>query len=301
MKSILVLMSTYNGEKYIEQQIDSILKQQLVKVYLFIRDDGSSDKTIEIIEKYEKKYDNIKLMCGENLNWMNSFWHLVNCAKGCDYYAFSDQDDIWDDDKLIKAVNMLQKYKDIPAIYCANQRIVNDKMEIVNTTEERVNIDKFENQDFLVRGNLFRGFTEVWNNALQEYVLNLGIKDIDEPHDAFLMLICLCVGNVVKDNSDVMSYCQHGDNAMGLKTRVNSFKYIINNIMGKKRYRKPISTRIKKVNKYVYKDIKPELKPYVKQICEYDLNYYNTIRLAFTTKYPNITKKKRVQILTRRF
>lgn len=54
MKSILVLMSTYNGEKYIEQQIDSILKQQLVKVYLFIRDDGSSDKTIEIIEKYEK-------------------------------------------------------------------------------------------------------------------------------------------------------------------------------------------------------------------------------------------------------
>ena len=48
MKSILVLMSTYNGEKYIEQQIDSILKQQLVKVYLFIRDDGSSDKTIEV-------------------------------------------------------------------------------------------------------------------------------------------------------------------------------------------------------------------------------------------------------------
>ena len=55
MLKISVVLCTYNGEKYIEQQIDSILKQQLVKVYLLIRDDGSSDKTIEIIEKYEKK------------------------------------------------------------------------------------------------------------------------------------------------------------------------------------------------------------------------------------------------------
>lgn len=301
MKSVLILMSTYNGEKFLEQQIDSILNQKNVDVSILIRDDGSKDGTIDILKKYKESNNNVDFICGNNINWMHSFWYLVNCARGFDYYAFSDQDDIWDEDKLYKAVSYLNEYENCPCIYCANQRIINDNMEVINSTEEKVKIDDFKIQDFLVRGNLFRGCTEVWNNCLQEYILNLKIDDIDEPHDAVIMLICLCVGKVFKDNSDVMSYCQHNNNALGVQTRKDRIKFIFNNLMGKDGYKKPFSTRLKKVKVYVNNDISEELKPYFKQVCEYDKTFINTIKLALSSKYPNMTMKKRIQILLRKF
>ena len=67
MNKICVLMSTYNGDKYIIEQIESILNQKKVNVELLIRDDGSTDKTLEILEEYSKKYKNLKYYSGQNL------------------------------------------------------------------------------------------------------------------------------------------------------------------------------------------------------------------------------------------
>ena len=89
-------MSTYNGEKYIKTQIDSILEQDYREIFLAIRDDGSTDHTVEILKQYEEKYKNISVKQEENVGVIKSFFELVqNADENSDYYAFSDQDDKW--------------------------------------------------------------------------------------------------------------------------------------------------------------------------------------------------------------
>ncbi|WP_276834352.1 glycosyltransferase, partial [Massilicoli timonensis] len=105
-KRILVLLSAYNGEKYISAQIESILYQKTEhQVDLLIRDDGSNDDTLNILQEYETKYpDRIKVVEGENIGYNKSFFWLIQEANGYDYYSLSDQDDVWLDNKLDIAV-----------------------------------------------------------------------------------------------------------------------------------------------------------------------------------------------------
>lgn len=106
--TVSVLMSTYNGAKYIREQIDSILNQKDVNVELLIRDDGSSDNTAEICKEYQKKNTNIRFYQGENIGVGKSFMELLKKAPEADYYSFSDQDDVWLEDKLSRAVKMIK-------------------------------------------------------------------------------------------------------------------------------------------------------------------------------------------------
>ncbi|EME3524541.1 glycosyltransferase, partial [Enterococcus faecium] len=97
MYSVTVFMSTYNSEMYLEEQIKSILKQKKVKVSLWVRDDGSSDNTINILEKYKKK-GKLTYFSGCNLGYGKSFLDLFKNIKiPTDYYAYSDQDDYWEE------------------------------------------------------------------------------------------------------------------------------------------------------------------------------------------------------------
>lgn len=111
-----VLMSTYNGELYIDEQIQSILSQKDVDLNLLIRDDASKDNTIEKIKKYTTR-DNVSFYNGKNIGATRSFFDLMNHAGEYEYYCLSDQDDVWDDDKVITAVNKLLPYSDQPAFY----------------------------------------------------------------------------------------------------------------------------------------------------------------------------------------
>lgn len=104
-------MTTYNGEKYLKEQLDSLLKQVGVSVKILVRDDGSTDQTKSILDTYQKK-GLIDWYCGEHLNAPRGFLDLINRAPNADYYAFCDQDDVWDSDKLFIAVNLLSQYDD---------------------------------------------------------------------------------------------------------------------------------------------------------------------------------------------
>ena len=95
MEKIQVLMSTYNGEKYLKEQIESILNQEKVEVNILIRDDGSCDKTLKIIKELSKN-PKISYYEGKNIGPAKSFMDLVNkSGDKFNYYAFADQDDIW--------------------------------------------------------------------------------------------------------------------------------------------------------------------------------------------------------------
>lgn len=102
-KSVQVVMSTYNGEKYLKEQIDSILSQEGVDVRLYIRDDGSSDRTTDILASYQE-HKNVKIEKGNNLGFAKSFLTALDECDEADYYAFSDQDDVWEKDKLSTAI-----------------------------------------------------------------------------------------------------------------------------------------------------------------------------------------------------
>ena len=133
---VMVLMSTYNGEKYLREQIDSILGQTGVSVKLLIRDDGSKDNTVEIVKQYCKENDDIKLVEGKNVGFAESFMELVyraNLYSDISYFAFSDQDDVWLNDKLISAIHMLEGIheKNAPNLYFSTARAVDKDLKFL--------------------------------------------------------------------------------------------------------------------------------------------------------------------------
>lgn len=119
---VAVVMSTYNGEKYLSEQIDSILTQKDVHVELFVRDDGSTDTTRDIISNFMEKNKNIHADFGENLGWAKSFLTELFSVPSFEYYAFSDQDDVWKPEKLIAGIKAIrheeeQHGKNFPVVW----------------------------------------------------------------------------------------------------------------------------------------------------------------------------------------
>ena len=102
-KPVNVLLSAYNGEAYIKEQIDSILAQT-VPVHLYVRDDGSTDGTLHVLAPYEAA-GKLTLLRGENAGFGQSFMMLLAAAEEGDYWAFSDQDDVWEPHKMEWAVS----------------------------------------------------------------------------------------------------------------------------------------------------------------------------------------------------
>jgi len=105
---VQVLLSTYNGDQFVKELVKSILGQSGVDVRLLIRDDGSTDTTLDILDLLAKSHPEIELIKATNCGVVGSFFELLSLAKDSDFYAFADQDDIWKPDKLISAVMMLE-------------------------------------------------------------------------------------------------------------------------------------------------------------------------------------------------
>ncbi len=116
---ISVIMATYNGEKYIRQQLDSIINQTILADEIIICDDFSSDSTMDILKEYQLRYPNIRVSQNEiNLGFTKNFWNLIHNAKG-EYIVFSDQDDLWHENKLEIIKNILDNEKQILALNTA--------------------------------------------------------------------------------------------------------------------------------------------------------------------------------------
>lgn len=230
--NVLVLLSAYNGEKYIKEQIDSIENQKGINVTIYIRDDGSTDQTIKIIESIANAYKNIKYIKGHNKGFIGSFSELINYAYSSsvsyDYYAFSDQDDIWYLDKLLvscRALDTLDKNR--PNLFCCNS-------DLIDNNRNKIGIFK-TNKPHITRGNAlyygsFQGCSMLFNvKALELYQEN---PPKTVYHDKWMYLICFYLGNVKIDLTPKFAYRIHGHNAIGVKTAKNSlvtdFKKLVN-------------------------------------------------------------------------
>lgn len=211
MKKVQVLLSTYNGEKYIKEQIESILNQKEVEISLLIRDDASSDKTIEIIGKLADKNNNIIYYKDENLGPARSFMDLLYKSGEYDYYAFADQDDIWKKQKLISAINMLKENE--PSLYMSALEVVDENLNLIETKKVNGNLS-FEGE--MIR-NFATGCTMVLNKKLCDIIKQYNPSYLIM-HDSWITRVCYAVGgNVIIDDNSYIKYRQHTSNVLGYK------------------------------------------------------------------------------------
>ena len=207
--TICILLSTYNGEKYIEEQLNSLLEQEGVEISILVRDDGSNDRTTEILSKWQTE-GKLKWYSGENLRSARSFLNLLQTAPDCDFYAFCDQDDVWDCDKLKIAISKLSGLKN-PALYCSNTMLVDYDLNEIGCSKK---INRFNFIASLI-SNPVTGCTAVFNKELKDLACLFTPSYIDM-HDWWIYRICMAVGGVlVFDEQPHIRYRQHGGNVIG--------------------------------------------------------------------------------------
>ena len=209
---VAVLMSTFNGEKYLFVQIDTILNQKDVEVLLVARDDGSSDTTCTILENYAQKYSNVMYLKDDvNLGVGRSFITLLKSAPECDYYAYSDQDDIWHLDKLATAIKTI-KDRTTPCLYCCNQNCVNGAGEFQHLRFSKEGMES--NLVQAVFNNYYAGCTMVMNRKLRDVIIAPDrLPDMSffkvRIHDAWTACVAYATGEVIFDGNAHMDFRRH--------------------------------------------------------------------------------------------
>ena len=220
-----ILMSTYNGQQFLAEQIRSIQEQSYSDWTLFIRDDGSSDNTKEILKDFEHQDSRIHLIDSDksdNLGVIKSFHKLVNHDRA-DYYFFSDQDDVWLPNKLELSLKEAQNYlADLPLMVYMDLKVVNQDLEIM--TESMVKSQSHHANTELVQElteNTVTGGVAMINHALAEMW-----QETDDilMHDWYLALLASAFGNLVFIDQPGELYRQHSDNVLGARTLSKRFK-----------------------------------------------------------------------------
>lgn len=211
MNTVLVLLSTYNGENYLPAQLQSLYDQKDCNCTILVRDDRSSDNTCNILEAARNE-GKLKWYTGENLKPAKSFWNLVqNSPSEFEYYAFCDQDDVWQEDKLLSAIEQIKAYENIPCMYCSAYQMTDRDLNPIPTPKLRVNLTLHNS---LLR-NIATGCTMVFNKALMD-LLKKYSPDFMHIHDDWVYKICMAVGGkVIYDEVPHIFYRQHGNNSIG--------------------------------------------------------------------------------------
>ena len=208
-------MATYNGEKFLSKQLDSILNQKNVSVSILVRDDGSKDRTCNILNLYKSK-GQLQWYAGPHLDVAKGYFDLMKKAEGydVDYVAFSDQDDVWDLDKLYVASQFLDKGDPRkPLLYYCGQRLVDEQLNYI--TNHQLNRHRNPMTRFVLSD--FAGCTGVFNLALLKEVIKYEPKYM-LMHDTWILKVCLCLdGEIIVDPDPHINYRQHGKNAVGLE------------------------------------------------------------------------------------
>lgn len=219
MKKIQVLMSTYNGEKYVREQIESILKQTYENFEILIRDDGSKDNTKEVLKEYENN-PKINIIYGENIGVIRSFLFLMNSDKKYDYYVLCDQDDYWYRNKLeIFIKNIVDEDK--PLLYVSNYEVVSSNLSLIRQeykTSHKVNISI---KNSLIE-NPFPGCVYFYNNNLKEKFKNkkININNVIM-HDYYIYMLATFIGDVKYIPDCLVKYRQHENNVIGNNSKRN--------------------------------------------------------------------------------
>lgn len=244
---ICVLLSTFNGENFLFEQLESLRKQEGVELKILVRDDGSTDSTLEIIKRWQTENPElIDLVEGKNVGFALSFSNLLQMARdkypNAEYYAFCDQDDVWLPNKLYEAVTVLQKKvtQDSltkPICYASNLIVVDEGLNIIKRSlyDEVDTLTKLQG----LLSDYCTGCTMVFNKRSVELYLDYQHGFL-RYHDKLLGMICLFLGELIYDSRSFINYRQHGNNQIGahtsyIKIIINCIKRLFSNEEGYRR------------------------------------------------------------------
>lgn len=218
-----ILMSTYNGERYLAEQLDSILAQTYTDWCLFIRDDGSKDGTKAILDAYAAKDPRITIVRDtENVGACRSFERLLEQCGGADYYAFADQDDVWDADKLAICMQVIRAqekaYPGKPIVVHTDLRVVDEQLQNMAPSfwkYSNIQADLIDaHPHYLAICNSVTGCAMLFNEAARACALPMS-KDA-YMHDAWVALMTVCRGGqLVPVHRAPIAYRQHEGNVLG--------------------------------------------------------------------------------------
>jgi glycosyltransferase involved in cell wall biosynthesis len=215
---VAVLLCTYNGGKFLAQQLESIGQQEGVKLAIHVSDDGSQDQTQSILKAFRERWGQTRLSVvqGPERGHVDNFFSLIFANIEGAYFAFSDQDDIWDADKLSRAVKALSSLpEDRPALYCSRSLLIDEYGATIGFSPLFGKPPGFANA--LIQ-NIGGGNTMVMNRKARNLLCAVGPVDI-VAHDWWTyILVTGSGGAVVYDQRPSLSYRQHKDNVIGSST-----------------------------------------------------------------------------------
>ncbi|MBQ0720524.1 MAG: glycosyltransferase family 2 protein [Gammaproteobacteria bacterium] len=216
MPLVAILLCTYNGARFLKEQLDSIDKQEHQNFKIWASDDGSTDSTLDILNTYRTAWGENKLhiTSGPQEGFAANFLSLTcNPNIQGDFFAFADQDDIWQADKLSQALSQLQAIPaDVPTLYCARTRLIDEANNKTGYSPLYKRRPSFNNA--LVQ-SLASGNTMVMNKAARDILCKIGLVNIAS-HDWWAYIMVNAVGGVVLyDTEPRVLYRQHDQNVLG--------------------------------------------------------------------------------------
>ncbi|MQB80812.1 glycosyltransferase family 2 protein [Lactobacillus reuteri] len=225
-ENVAILMSTYNGEKYLEEQVKSIISQDYTDWHLYIRDDGSTDNTVSLIKKITRDNEKITFLNEnkpKNLGVTGSFMDLLANTKA-QYYMFSDQDDYWMEDKISAALKKMQASEigDMPICVHSNLTVVDTNLHgdsLMNSSEEH-----WSDFKSMLFANCVTGCTMMINQELKNLIDFNKVKSNKlYVHDWWIALVAAAFGKVVYLDRSTILYRQHQGNVIGSNKRTTLF------------------------------------------------------------------------------
>ena len=222
--TVAILMCTYNGQDFLQQQLQSFAAQTHSQWKVFVSDDGSDDATLSIIQRYQASWgqDKVTVHPGPKKGFAANFLSLVCRADiHADYFAYSDQDDVWEPAKLATAINWLESVpSDVPALYCSRTRLVDAQNKGIGLSQLFSKPPCFANA---LMQNIAGGNTMVFNAAARALLLEAGQDVQVVAHDWWTYLVITgCNGRVMYDPKPTVLYRQHDSNQVGVDGSVHA-------------------------------------------------------------------------------
>lgn len=303
--TIAILMASYNGERYIKEQIESIINQDFSDWHLFISDDGSTDNTLSLEKSYQEKFPQ-KITVVENMTNKHgskyNFFNLVNIVlnEKYNYFMFSDQDDVWKKNKVSDTFNLMKQAKNntsVPILVHTDLEVVDENLNTLGNSfiKYRALDPRYKDINHLLIQNNVTGCTMMVNRPL--LVKALQFEDIDKiaMHDWWFALVASIYGEIYFLNESTIKYRQHGGNVVGA-TNVNSLAFIIKRVIGKDHVKDTITMSIRQAQQLLisYNDISQEKKELISRFVDIKrLNKLERIKFVIKSK---ILKQGIIQI-----
>ena len=264
-----------------EELLDSVINQKgNFELSIIVRDDGSSDNTLEILQRYQDIGD-IKWYQGKNLGAPRSFLNLLEKNKNYDYYAFCDQDDVWLPNKIERSLSKFNNDDLTPQLVFCNSYIVNEELKPMGKLyNKKLALDPYS----LSCVTCIQGAAMIFNNALAQLIRSNIHPRIILFHDSYVSKICSSVGGDISFIDEcLMLYRQHSNNVLGIKKGILS--KISNLILIFKHEAVPLYAQAEEIYDNYESLMNKDVARWYAELSKYNTTLLRRIKFAFSNKY----------------